>query len=47
MRGIFGPFGRIFLLAALLFVYAAGAALSFIEPRSSGATIYATTEFLF
>ncbi len=42
MRALFGPFGRIFLLAALLFAYAAGAALSFIEPQSLGATICAS-----
>jgi hypothetical protein len=42
MHALLGPFGRIFLLAALLFVYSAGAALSFIEPQSWAATLCAS-----
>jgi hypothetical protein len=42
VRTLFGPFGRIFLLAGLLFAHAGGAALGLVEPRSLGATICAS-----
>ena len=41
MRALIAPFGRIFLLAAMVFAYYAGASLGFVEPQSWGPALCA------